>query len=88
MMTALVKEDIGDRDAAIRALNDAADILRTVGDSGGQIAVHMRRGVVLEKKGEYSAAEEDYREAARHAELIGDRAALELANANLRALAK
>jgi tetratricopeptide (TPR) repeat protein/DNA-binding MarR family transcriptional regulator len=88
LLIALVKEDIGDLDAAVRSLNDAADILRTVGDSRGQIAVHMRRGVVFEKKGEYSGAEKDYIEAARQAELIGDKAALELANANLRSLAK
>jgi hypothetical protein len=48
--------------------------------------VHMRRGMVQEKRGEYSAAEKDYAEAARQAEIAGDKAAFELAKKNLESL--
>jgi tetratricopeptide (TPR) repeat protein/DNA-binding MarR family transcriptional regulator len=88
LLLSLVKEDIGDLDAALAALDNAREILRTIGDSPGLIAVHLRRGVISEKKGDYASAEREYGEAARHADLVGDRAALELANENLASLRK
>lgn len=88
LMTALVNEDIGELDSALRLLDESDELLRALGDSRGLVAVHMRRGVIREKMGEYSAAEKDYSQAAKHAELAGDKAAFELAMDNLTSLKK
>ena len=86
LMAAIAKEDVGDLDASLRALDEAGEMLRAVGESNGLIAVHMRKGVIFEKKGDYASAENEYNEAARHAEIAGDKAALELANESLGSL--
>jgi len=88
LLASMVNEDSGDLDAAVKSLGEAETILRATGNHEGLIAVHMRLGMLHEKLGSYEAAGKDYREAARHAELAGDRYAESLALENLAAVGK
>lgn len=83
---ALVKESSGDLEGAVGYLAEAEDIVRAAGDKRGLIAVHMMMGNLEEKKGDYEAARERYKEAAMQAELVGDGAAMGAASKNLAAL--
>jgi tetratricopeptide (TPR) repeat protein len=85
---ALISEDSGDLGSAVSALEKAEGMLRSAGDSEGLIAVHMRLGIVQEKLGLEGPAAEHYSEAARHAELVGNRRALAVALENLRSVKK
>lgn len=85
---ALISEDSGDLEAAVGALEKAEGMLRSAGDSEGLIAVHMRLGIVQEKLGLDGPAAKHYSEAARHAELVGNRRALTVALENLRSVKK
>jgi tetratricopeptide (TPR) repeat protein len=83
LMLAMVNEDSGNLDEAVKSLEAAETLLRSVGNSEGLIAVHMRSGIVREKRGEDEAAAKHYEEAARQAELSDDEAALAFALENL-----
>ena len=82
-MLAMVNEDSGNLDGAVKSLEVAETLLRSVGNSEGLIAVHMRSGIVREKRGEYEAAAKHYEEAARQAELADDESARAFALENL-----
>lgn len=83
LMLAMINEDSGDLDGAVKSLEVAETLLRSVGNSEGLIAVHMRSGIVREKIGEDEAAAKHYEEAARQAELAGDEGARAIALENL-----
>jgi len=83
LMLAMVNEDSGNLDEAVKSLEVAEKLLRSVGNSEGLIAVHMRSGIVQEKRGDDEAAAKHYEEAARQAELAGDKAAHAFALENL-----
>jgi tetratricopeptide (TPR) repeat protein len=85
---ALISEDSGDLGSAVSALEKAEGMLRSAGDSEGLIAVHMRLGIVQEKLGLEGPAADHYSEAARHAELVGNRRALAIALENLKSVKK
>jgi predicted TPR repeat methyltransferase len=78
-MLAMVNEDSGNLDGAVKSLAVAETLLRSVGNSEGLIAVHMRGGIVREKRGEDEAAAKQYEEAARHADIANDKNARALA---------
>lgn len=86
LMLAIIQEEAGELDRALKSLSDAEAILRTLGSHEGLIAVHMRAGVVSEKLGDDAGASRHYEEAARHAEMCGDRHALELAKENIKSM--
>jgi hypothetical protein len=75
-------------EGAAKALDEAEALLRSVGNSEGLIAVHLRRGFVEEKRGNELEATRHYREAARHADLMGNRRARTLAMESLSSLGK
>ena len=83
LMLAMINEDSGNLDGAIKSLEAAETLLRSVGNSEGLIAVHMRGGIVREKRGEDAEAAKHYEEAARQAELADDEAAHAFALENL-----
>jgi tetratricopeptide (TPR) repeat protein len=88
LLASMISEDSGELEAALRSLEDAQTLLRGTGNHEGLIAVHMRLGLVEEKLGDYEAAETNYREAARHAEVVGDKHARSLALENLATVRK
>ena len=88
MEKALLQEDSGDLDSALKSLENAAKILRSAGDKEGMVAVHIRMGTVAEKMGDDDSATSHYREALRHAELLGNGRALAIAKENIRSLAQ
>lgn len=83
LMAALVHEDSDDLDSAMRHLGEAEALLRGAGNSEGLIAVHMRTGIIEEKRGNDEAASEQYLKAAHHAEMAGNKYAYGLAMENL-----
>ena len=83
---ALTHESAGDLDASLKALTEAEGILRSEGDHEGLIAVHMRRGIIEEKRGDEVSAIKSYTEAIRHAETSGNDRARSLAEENIKAL--
>jgi tetratricopeptide (TPR) repeat protein len=83
---ALTHESAGDLDASLKALIEAEGILRSEGDHEGLIAVHMRRGIIEEKRGDEASAIKSYAEAIRHAETSGNDRARFLAEENIKAL--
>jgi tetratricopeptide (TPR) repeat protein/DNA-binding MarR family transcriptional regulator len=82
LMQALLLEDLGNLDDAIKSLSEAEGLLRGAGNSEGLIAVHMRWGIVEEKRGNVEGAARHYEAAARHAELSGNKYAYALALEN------
>lgn len=88
LMEAMVEEDAGNLEAAERLLADAEKILVEIGSSAGLVAIHMRWGNVAEKRGDHESARGHYSEAARHAEIVGDRRALALAMDDLHAVTR
>ena len=86
MELAMVQEDSDDFDSALASLTDAGELLRGLGDHGGLAAVHMRRGTILEKRGDEPGALKEYEEAARHAEIADDPTALRIATENIAGL--
>ena len=88
LMQALLHEDAGDLDSARDSLEEAEGVLRTAGNSEGLVAVHMRRGIVEEKRGDDAAAARHYEEASRHAEIMNDKHALAIALENLDSVRK
>ncbi len=86
MLSSMIREDAGELDLALKLLEDAESILRSEGSSDGLIAVHMRAGAVEEKRGDISSARMHYGEAARHAEIAGNKLALSMALGNLKVL--
>jgi len=86
LMLAIIQEDSGNLEGSAKSLSEAEAILRTVGSHEGLIAVHMRAGVISEKLGDESGALRHYEEAARHAEMCGDKRALELAKENIKSM--
>ena len=87
ILSSMIREDSGELDLALRSLEIAGSILRSEGNSEGLIAVHMRAGTVEEKRGDLAAAKRHYEEAARHAEVTGNKFALALALENAKSLA-
>ncbi len=83
LLASMVNEDSGELEAAVRSLEEAKTLLRAAGNHDGLIAVHMRLGMIEEKMGDYEAAGLNYKEAARHAEVVGDKHAQSLALENL-----
>jgi len=83
LMSAMISEDAGDLESAVRSLAEAESVLRSTGNSEGLIAVHMREGIVEEKLGRYSDAERHYEEAIRHADAAGNKGARAVALENL-----
>ncbi len=79
LLQAMVHEDNGLLELAAKSLEEAEEMLRSLGSSDGLIAVHMRRGALEAKRGDARAAAEHYREAARQAERIGNEFAKALA---------
>ncbi|MBN1677243.1 MAG: tetratricopeptide repeat protein [Candidatus Thermoplasmatota archaeon] len=88
LLASMISEDSGELEAAVKGLEEAEALLRGTGNHDGLIAVHMRLGLLEEKLGRYEAAERDYQEAARHADLAGDKYAQSLALENLAAVRK
>jgi len=87
-MIALIREDSGDLDEAVKSLKDAEEVLLAAGDTEGLIAVHLRIGIVEEKRGNDEAAGKHYEEAARHADIANDKYAHALALENLASIRK
>jgi predicted negative regulator of RcsB-dependent stress response len=83
MELAMVQEDSDDFDSALVSLTEAGELLRGLGDHGGLAAVHMRRGTILEKRGDEHGALKEYTEAARHAEIADNLTALRIATENI-----
>ncbi len=83
LLSSMVSEDSGALESAVRDLEEAKTLLRAAGNHDGLIAVHMRLGMLEEKLGDYQSAELNYKEAARHAEVVGDKHAQSLALENL-----
>lgn len=86
MELAMIQEDSDDFDSALSSLADAGEILRGVGDHAGLAAVHIRRGTILEKRGDEEGALKEYEEGARHAEIADDQTALRIATENIKSL--
>lgn len=86
MELAMVQEDSDDFDSALGSLADAGEVLRGLGDHGGLAAVHIMLGTILEKRGDEKGAVKEYEEAARHAEVSDDQAALRIATENIQSL--
>jgi tetratricopeptide (TPR) repeat protein len=86
LMLAIIQEESGDLDGAVKSLSEAESMLRTSGNHEGLIAVHVRAGVISEKLGHDASALGHYEEATRHAEICGDRTALESAKENIRSM--
>jgi len=86
LTAAVLKEHLGELEPAKKLLDEADDVLRALGDGQGLIAVCLRRGIIHEKLGEDAAAEKDYTEAARLAEIARDKAAFSIARNNLASL--
>ncbi|MCU0859411.1 MAG: tetratricopeptide repeat protein [Thermoplasmata archaeon] len=86
MELAMVQEDSDDFDSALSSLEEAREVLRGLGDHGGLAAVHIRRGTILEKRGDEAGAVKEYEEAARHAEIADDQTALRIAEENIEGL--
>ncbi|HJX04536.1 MAG TPA: tetratricopeptide repeat protein [Thermoplasmata archaeon] len=86
VMLAIIQEETGNLDGAIKSLSEAEAVLRTAGSHEGLIAVHMRGGVISEKLGDDASALRHYEEAARHAEMCGDKTALGLAEENIKSM--
>lgn len=83
LLASMISEDSGALEIAVRNLEEAKTLLRAAGNHDGLIAVHMRLGMLEEKLGDYKSAESDYKEAARHAEVVGDKHAQSLALENM-----
>ena len=83
LLSALVSEDSGDLDAAAKSLENSERRLLTTGNSEGLIAVHIRRGTVEEKRGDFATAARHYQEAMRLADVSGDKQTYALALENL-----
>jgi tetratricopeptide (TPR) repeat protein/DNA-binding MarR family transcriptional regulator len=83
---AMVFEDSADFEDALEALTEAEKLLSRAGDDEGLIAVHMRRGVIEEKRGNSSLAAQHYESAFRHADLSGNEKAKTIALDNLHAV--
>jgi len=86
LMLAIIQEDSGDLDDAVKSLSEAESMLRASGSHEGLIAVNMRAGGILEKLGDDTGALGHYEEAARHAEMCGDKAAVDLAKENIKSM--
>ncbi len=88
LMLAMIHESSGHLDAAMDALGEAEALLRGAGNAEGLIAVHMRMGIVEEKRDRAESSAEHYAQAARHAETSGNRHAHALALENLELVRK
>ena len=84
----IIQEESGDLDESIVTYSQAEEILRGAGNNEGLIAVHMRKGTVEEKRGNYSAAAEEYRAAASIAERIDDSTSLRVAKESLESVSQ
>jgi len=76
---AMIFEDSADFENAIEALKEAEKVLSRAGDDEGLIAVHMRWGVIEEKRGSSSLAAQHYESASRHADVTGNEKAKAIA---------
>ena len=83
---AMTAEDSADFEGAAAALAEAETVLVRAGDSEGLIAVHVRWGVIEEKRGNTSLAAQHYESALRHALITGNEKAKTIAMDNLRDL--
>ncbi len=88
LLVSMIREDEGELALALKSLEEAEAILRSEGNPEGLIAVHIRAGGVEEKRGDAAGARRHFEEAARHAEMTGNRFALSLALDRLKALGK
>ncbi len=84
---AMIFEDSADFDRAVGALSEAERVLSRAGDDEGLIAVHMRWGVIEEKRGDMRLAAQHYESASRHAEITGNEKAKTIAMDNLQLVA-
>ena len=83
MMRSMISEAGSDLDAAVAVLGEAENLLRSEGNCEGLTAVHMRIGMIEEKRGNEDEAAVHYQEAARQASLVGNEYARALALENL-----
>jgi tetratricopeptide (TPR) repeat protein len=86
LLLSIIREEIGELDASLEALSEAEALLKSAGNHEGLVAVYIRKGIVEEKRGNYEAAAEQYRNAAQYAERVEDKTALRIALESLKSV--
>jgi tetratricopeptide (TPR) repeat protein len=79
----MVLESTGQLEEALSVLDLAEEVLSRQQLLAGQLAVALRKGIIEDKRGNRSRAQERYRQASLQAERLGDRLALARSSENL-----